>query len=266
MAQYRKEIRAGRYRMVTAYTATKRSDNQKSRAEKKNHASKAQRLINERNSRIALTCIIAANFMDSDTAFFVTTTFDNDHYPEYKKTSEYWSFCCNEAKLYMKRLRRLTNNRSSVLRYVYSVGVGECGRWHIHMLIDGVTAEDIRDAWGRGAVDYHNLFAEKNWAISRDWYIRSNNVNPAAIAKYFMHNASSRLVGAHPWHASKNCERPGIGKTTRISDSDSIEPPDGSEILDRESTSLVYSTFRFVEYIEPHKDPFSCKTRGRRKK
>lgn len=207
--------------------------------------------MNDRNSRIALTAIVAANFSDSPTAFFVTPSFDAAHYPTFAKKSEYWAFCCAEAKNYVKRLRRLAKRRGGDIKYVFSVGVGEGGRWHFHMLIDGATAEDIRDAWARGDVDYHHLYTDRKWITARDWYSLADNVNPVAIAKYMMHNASCRLVGQHPWHVSRNCTRPKPAPATVISDNASIEPPEGAEVLDRETTETLYSAFQFVEYIEP---------------
>lgn len=264
MARYMKRIRGGRYNIVTSYPVTTRWDGPKARAEKKNHTAKAQQLVNDRNSRIALTAIIAENFADSPTAFFVTPSFDAAHYPAFGKKSEYWAFCCSEAKNYIKRLRRLAKHRGGAIKYVYSVGVGEGGRWHFHMLIDGVTAEDIRDAWGRGGVDYHHLYTDTKWVAMRDWYCKVSNVNPVAIAKYMMRNASCRLVGKHPWHASRSCVRPKAEPATIIPDNASIEPPEGSEVLDRETSETLYSSFRFIEYIEPKPATASRHHRSRR--
>lgn len=211
-----------------------------------------------------MTAIIAENFSDSSTAFFVTPSFDGEHYPRFTKKSEYWAFCCNEAKNYIKRLRRVAKRRGGVIKYVFSVGVGEGGRWHIHMLIDGATAEDIRDTWARGDVDYHHLYTDRKWISFRDWYSQANNVNPVAIAKYMMHNASCRLVGQHPWHVSRSCTRPKPAPATIVADNTSIEPPEGAEILDRETTETIYSAFQFIEYIEPRPIAASKKRRKRR--
>lgn len=264
MARHMKTLKAGRYNLVTTYPVITRKDCFKSRAEKKNHTAKAQQLVNDRNSRIALTAIIAENFSDSPTAFFVTPSFDETHYPTLSNTSEYWAFCCAEAKNYIKRIRRIANRRGGNIRYVFSVGVGEGGRWHFHMLIDGVTAEDIRDAWGRGDVDYHHLYTDTKWISDRDWYCKADNVNPVAIAKYMMHNASSRLVGKHPWHVSRNCSRPKAEPARVVTDSTSIEPPEGADVLDRETSETLYSLFQFIEYIDPKPAAASKRNRKRR--
>ena len=99
-------------------------------------------------------------------------------------------------------------------------------------------------------VDYHHLYTDRKWISDREWYSKANNVNPVAIAKYLMHNASCRQVGKHPWHASRNCIRPKADPAVIVPDSTSIEPPAGAEVLDREDTATMYSTFRFIEYIE----------------
>lgn len=265
MKRYRKILRGGRYTIVTTYPVITRWDCPKARAEKKNHSSRAQRLVNDRNSRIALTAIIGENFSDSPTAFFVTPSFDAAHYPNLPNNSEYWSFCCSEAKLYVKRLRRIAKKRGGDIKYAYSVGIGEGGRWHFHMLIDGITAEDIRDTWGRGGVDYHQLYTDTKWVAAREWYCKADNINPVAIAKYLMHNASCRKVGKHPWHVSSTCVRPKVEQATIIPDSTSIEPPEGAEVLDRETSQTMYSFFQFIEYIEPRAATAPRKRRRRHK-
>lgn len=251
MARYYKKLKAGRYCAVTAYSRIGRNDCPKARSEKRNHASKAQQNLNSTNSRIAFTAIIALNFADSKTAFFATLTFDDAHYPSFERKSLYWNYVVKQADNYIVRLRRLAKKRGAILKTAYSPGIGEKGRWHLHMLIDGVTAEDIRDAWGRGDVDMHHLYADSHWLISRDWYNKkTKNVNPVAIAKYMIGNANCRNVGQHPWHVSRSCTRPKAERATLIDDNCIIDFPDNADPLDKKKESTMYSTFIFLEYIE----------------
>lgn len=254
MSKVKRIMRAGRLRRVCTYSRATRYDNERARAEKKKASSMAQQKINDRLSVMQLAGIIALNFSDSKTAHFVTLTFDEAHYPKFAKASEYWNYCCKEADNYIKRLRRLARRRGQNPFTVYAPGLGDDGRWHIHVPIDGVTAEDIRDAWGRGNVDYHNLYTDKKYVSSKNWYSEADNVNPVAIAVYMVHNARCRQVGKHPWHASKNCLRPAFDKPVTIPDAESIEPPEGSEILDRGSTTTLYSSFEFIDYILPQQE------------
>lgn len=256
MARYYKKLQAGRYCAVTAYSRIGRNDSPKARSEKRNHASKAQQMLNDTNSRIAFTAIIALNFADSETAFFVTPTFDAEHYPLFLKRSQYWSFVCKEADNYIVRLRRLAKRRGCILKTAYAPGRGEDGRWHFHLLVDGVTFEDIRDAWGRGNIDFHSLYGDVKWMSDRQWYNKkTKNVNPSAIARYMMDNASCRSVGQHPWHVSRSCARPKVERATVISDGANVDFPEGAEALDKKTEGGMFSSFVFLEYIEAAQQP-----------
>lgn len=238
--------------MAIAYSRPTVKDSQQARSEKKKHSTAARKLLNDKASRLQLTAIIAKNFADSQTAFFVSPSFDDGHYPQSGKTSEYWDYCIREAKKYISRLNYLVKKRSESLHYVYCPGIGSDGRWHIHMLIDGCTAEDIIAAWSLGDVNYHRLYADAKWMTDRDWRNRkTKNINPVAIAKYFLSNANCRLLGKHPWHASKNCVRPIVHPAKVIHDSKDIQPPEGAEILSYDKTETLYSSFECYEYILP---------------
>lgn len=251
MSKTYKLYQSGRYCVAVAYSNISRKDSPKARAEKKNHSSAAQQVVNDKNSCRKLAGIVAANFADSKTALFVTPSFDDDHYPQFEKASEYRAYCLKEARNYLERLKYLIKKRGGVIKYAYSVGVGEGGRWHFHALIDGATLEDCATVWNQGDVDAHRLYGETKWITDREWSSKVSNVNPVAIAKYLISNARSRNLGQHPWHASRNCEKAQLVETKTITDGASIEPPDGSEILDRENTATVYSNFQFIEYILP---------------
>lgn len=252
MSKYYKYLQSGRYCMAVAYSRPTQKDSQRARSEKKKHSTKARQLLNDKASRLQLTAIIAQNFADSKTAFFVSPTFDDNHYPKYIKQSEYWDYCNREAKKYIARLNYIVKKRGKELRYVHCPGIGSDGRWHIHLLIDGCTAEDIVAAWTLGDANYHRLYADKKWMTDRDWRNKkTKNVNPVAIAKYFLSNASCRILGKHPWHASKNCERPVVQPAKVIHDSTDIQPPEGAEILSYDKSESLFSSFECYEYILP---------------
>lgn len=252
MSKYVKTRRAGRYCMAVAYTRPVKKDNDTARGEKKKHSTKARQLLNDKASRLQLTAIIAENFMDSDTAFFVTPSFDCEHYPEFRKQSEYWNFCCKEAKLFLERLRRLAKKRGDSIRSVFCPGIGEGGRWHLHILVDGCSAEDLRDTWGRGGIDYHRLTDRKFLQDpNRQWYDKQlGGANPIAIAKYMMRNAACRQLGKHPWHASRSCKRPTVEPARVMQDKTAILP-DYAILINLEENNTMYSSFSMVEYILP---------------
>lgn len=263
MSKYYKQMRAGRYVFATAYSRPTSKDSPTARAEKKNHSTMARKMLNEKASRLQLTGIIAENFADSQTAFFCSLTFDDAHYPQLSKQSEYWALCHRQGKNWLDRLKYVVTPRGGFIKYVFCAGIGKGGRWHIHALIDGCTAEDLQATWTLGNIDFHNLYSERRWGQDRQWRSRKGgNVNPVAIAKYMMRNASCRPLGKHPWHASRNCKRPTVEAARVIRDDTCIEPPEGSEILTKEKHEGMYSQYVVFEYILPevntshrHKSP-----------
>ena len=68
--------------MAIAYSRPTVKDSQQARSEKKKHSTAARKLLNDKASRLQLTAIIAKNFADSQTAFFVSPSFDDGHYPQ----------------------------------------------------------------------------------------------------------------------------------------------------------------------------------------
>ena len=59
MAKYFRSIQAGRYRCDYTYSRVSRYDSDKARAEKKRASSAAQKVVNDKLSRIQLTGILA---------------------------------------------------------------------------------------------------------------------------------------------------------------------------------------------------------------
>lgn len=255
--------RAGRYVKVIAYDSIRKNDCPQSRREKKNHSSKAQQELNARNSRAKLTAIIAEHFMDSPTALYLTLTFNPEHYPEFERQAQYRAWCIREMKNYVKRMQYWAKKRGMVLKAVYWPDVGdENGRWHFHMLVEGISPEDARAVWGKGNFDFHHLYADTKWVSDREWSTKKKNVNPVAIAKYAMGNVSHRKLGQHCWFHTRSCTVPKPDASVAIRSEQSIEPPEGCEILNQERVETMYSSYVMYEYILP----MPKKTRRRKSK
>lgn len=247
--------RAGRYVKVIAYDSTRKNDCPQARREKQQHSSRAQRELNARNSRAKLTAIIAENFIDSPSAIYLTPTFDNDHYPTFERGSQYREFCVKVMKNYVKRLQYWAKKRNHVLKAVYWPDIGEQGRWHIHMLIDGIPLADALALWTMGDCDHHYLYSDTKWVSDRDWYTKKRNVNPVAIAKYAMGNASNRKLGQHCWFHTRSCTVPKAAASVMIQNERTIEPPEGCEVLGKEIIETTYSRFVMWEYLLPMPKP-----------
>lgn len=252
MAKYFRSIQAGRYRCDYTYSRVSRYDSDKARAEKKRASSAAQKLVNDKLSRIQLTGILAETFIDYSDSYFVSLTLDELHYPVTPRKSEIRAVMERHAPNYIERLRYQAKKRGVEVYSVWWLGIGEEGRYHIHCVLRGPSWEDIRDCWQLGNVDFHNLYADHEWAAGRDWWSpATNRANPVQIAKYAMQNANERPVGKHPWHASRNCKRPKAQPARIVPDAASIDPPDGAELLDKIDHSTVYGAYTVVEYILP---------------
>lgn len=255
MSRYYKSLQAGRYCMAIAYSRPTLKDTPKARAEKHRHSSRAQKQLNDKASLLQLTAIIAEEFSDSHTAFFVSPTFDEAHYPDFEKQSQYWDYVVREMNKFIDRLRRLAKKRGQDLKCVRSPGIGKGGRWHGHMVIDGVTQEDLVACWQLGGIDCHRLYSDTGWLSDREWYSKGSGVNPVAIAKYMMSNAACRLIGKHPWYATRNCRRPAVTPARVVHDATAIDPPDGAYILTQERVETLYSSYIFIEYLLPDNRP-----------
>ena len=256
--------RAGRYVRVVAYDSVRKNDCPKARQEKKLHSSRAQKEVNLRNSLAKLTTIIAENFIDSPTAIYLTPTFDDDHYPTMARGSQYREFVLREMKNYVNRMQYWAKKRGAILKAVYWPDVGEKGRWHIHMVVDGITLEDALALWPKGDCDHHYLYTDAKWVSDRDWSTKQKNVNPVAIARYAMGSAAARKLGQHWWFHTRSCVVPKPDAAVSIRDEKSIEPPDGCEVLNKEIVETTYSRFVLWEYLLPTAKPKrQRKQRGR---
>ena len=246
-----KTIAAGRWRFSVAYRKRIKTDSPKARNAKIQHSTDAQRILNRRLSHVGLTGIIANTFADSPDSQFVTLTFDSGHYLATDKESELFDYAYKEAKLFLQRSRRLTARRDQEMHSVFVIGGGNNVRFHIHVVLDTLTGEDLRALWDRGNVDYHRLDVRQEDPMKWDFVRDNGNVDPAQIAGYLMENAACCPLGKHPWHASKNCQRAETLETYEIDDNVPIPAPDDADIITEERKSNAYSEFRILECILP---------------
>lgn len=262
MAKYVRTFSAGDYRYSYSYSRVNKNDSAKVRAEKRNHTAAAQKQVNDRMSRIQLTGIIAENFAGSASAYFVTLTFDAEHYPHDGRRSACKAYAEKQANLYLERLRYQAKKRGSDIKRVFCVGMGELGRYHAHLCVDGIDGETIRDCWGMGNVDYHLFSGDRDWLSDRDWLTPTKVVNPVAVARYMMGNGADRAVGQHPWHASRNCKRGSFSAAELVPDSRPLDPEETAVILDKERTEGQYSAHQYIEYLVPGAAPVRNRRRS----
>lgn len=246
-----KVIGAGRWRFAVAYRKRERTDSPKARQAKTQHSCDAQRILNKRLSHVGLTGIIANNFADNPAAKFVTMTFDKDHYPDTDRESELFDYAYKQAKLFLQRAKRLTARREQELRTVFVIGGGNNVRYHVHVVLDCLTGEDLLALWQRGNIDWHCLESRQDDPMKWDFVRDNGNVDPAQVAGYLMENAACCPLGKHPWHASRNCDRAETVEQFEILDGAPIPQPDDADVVNCETKQNAYSEFKILELILP---------------
>lgn len=253
MSKRRRKLSCGRYAAEYVYSRITRYDCPKARSEKRHHTSQVQQALNDKNALIYNAAVIAGTFLDDASSLFVTLTLDDAHYPAAIRAGECWRQIGRMRDNYITRLQRLAKRRNVTFAYGWSPGVGDGGRYHIHMLTRGLSPEDICTVWGLGNVDYHYLAADAAFLAGRDWCCRgTRDVNPEAIARYLINNAKPlRKLGGRLIHFSRSCTRPTVGDPKPVPDGYRLDPPAASTICDERSENTMYSSFAFVSYMLP---------------
>lgn len=250
MSKRKRTLACGRYVAVYLFNRVTRYDCPKARSEKRHHTSQVQQALNDKNAMIYNAAVIAGTFLDDASSMFVTLTFDDDHYPQSDKAGGTWKAVHKQLINYIARLQRLAKRRRSDFAYTWSPGIGDKGRYHIHMLVKDLTAEDMVSVWGLGNVDYHSLYHDLVFINGRDWACSSGEVNPERIAHYMINNAKPlRKVGGRLIHFSRSCTRPKATVSAPVPDSYRLEAPEGTVTCDQRFEDTMYSSFAFVSYL-----------------
>ena len=140
-----KEIRAGEQMDVEIYPEFRRSEREQIPDEaKKARQRKAQRNLNEKNSRKECERTINANFGNDD--IWGTLTYTDDNMPNSMKEAQH------DMTLYIGRLNYERKKMGlAKLRYVYVTECSDKGRWHHHFVCDGdMGLEAVEEKWKKG--------------------------------------------------------------------------------------------------------------------
>lgn len=180
-----KTIKAGDQFEVEIYPSFTRKQLKELKIKKKNN--KAQKNLNNRNSRKRIERLINANFNDDD--LFITYTYDNKHLP---KTLE-------EALKNIKNfIRRVNYKRKKEglpkAKYIYITEFSEDKkiRVHHHLLIDGALSMDILESmWKFGRRNNARRLAKDEFGLT-------------GLAKYL----SKDPKGNKRWCSSINLSKP----------------------------------------------------------
>lgn len=165
--------------------------------------------------------------------------------------------------------RRVRDNlyRRILYRYpsakVYIVyGQGKStGRFHLHMLIDGVPADEIGKIWGRGSVIDIKPLREHNYYKDKDGKLVDHGQDYTGLANYLFNHWRPEF-GGHRWKASRNCKQPEPEAPTQAVREYSPEHPPvaprGYVIVEARATQYGYQYYKYV------RQPDKIKRNGRR--
>ena len=157
------------------------------RGKKRSKSRAAQQALNDKNRLKNLVRMVNANFTEKD--FFVTLTFSDDNIPETPQ----------EARRFLKNyLARLRRKCTSPAQFKWLAVLELDGRYHFHVLLAGVSADDISEQWCHGIC-----------SISR---LRKIDGAFTALAKYYGKHGKKQngehIDGCKTWTGSRNLVKP----------------------------------------------------------
>lgn len=238
----RKKVKtAGRLQRVVIYTPPTKWDTPQAQREKRGHSTEARKRMNDKTAKGNLMMLLAANFTPQD--LFVTLTYCNACLPNRRQD------VLKDIRKFIAIIRALRKARGETLRYIYVIEHkhGE-GRYHVHIVINisrGNDFEEIRSLWTHGEVIEIQTLSE--WASP-------GNPGYKAIAEYMAKESGDRPLGCRMWTGSTNLLKP-IEESYWVSDNETIDPPKGSTIIEREEKVTEYGSYSYCEYILPEKKP-----------
>lgn len=183
-----KTIRSGKLFEVEIYPVFKKKGDIPSPKVERNN--KAQRNLNEKNSKKKFIRIVEANFGEGD--FWLTLTYNNGSYPGTRGKAE------RDIANYLKRVNRKRKRLGlQNAKYVYIIewGEGEDGiRCHFHLIIEGGIGRDELEGMWKFAVikDSSRLYPNEDGLVGLCEYLADKK----------------RGKGERRWRSSKGLKKP----------------------------------------------------------
>lgn len=192
MPYIRERCEAGGTVEIRKYYAPRFGVKGEKRMKRSKPSEETVRKANLRRAEKELRLLMNTNFDKS--SWSITLTFKIQPTLEHLKES---------VTKYVRKLRDIAKRKKATLKYIYVYGIGKKRR-HAHMIVSGLPADVIADAWTEGHMSQTKIYTE----------------NLRELASYFIKNAeNSREImkkeGIKPgrrWNASRNLEKPKIKK------------------------------------------------------
>ncbi len=213
------------------YSCPEPKDNARARAERSKATSKAQKRVNQNNSKIKLAMLIGGNFSHDD--LFITPTFSPENLPAtYTELQE-------KVRKFYDSLRMVRKKQGKETRYIYAPHHTDKVRWHIHGLINAVGPEDwetIKSLWTWGYVHIKQI---KDTVYS----------TPDAMAGYLIGGWTDRPNSARAWCASTNLKKTVAVTYREHNQSARLELPMNCEKCERDSWETIYGSYEYISYF-----------------
>lgn len=191
----------------------------------------------QRIARRAFARKINATF--SPQSLYITLTIDQDHEAH---TYEDVEAIVNP---FWRRLRRLNNDAQMVL----VKGRGKnTNRFHIHMVSNGITEEQIKEKWTAGKVAAISHLREHNYYDGVD-----HGRDYTGLANYLFDHWTPEQGGRH-YKGTKNLCDPEIEAATEVkrnySEKNPPKAPKGYKLVSVKTTRYGYMCFKYVKVNE----------------
>ncbi len=201
--------------------------------ETKKQAKEINKINSERNLRWEMN----NNFKAGD--IHCVLTYKKENRPKTRQLAH------RDIRNFLIRLKRKNPN----IKYIYTTVCGRTGKVpHHHIVISGVTAEELQKAWG-------------NVGMARSTFLyKTNGVNDfAELAAYFIKQTekdSTRPKNARRYTSSKNLKPPKIVRRIISAKKwrDNLKTPEGycqieKQEYDNDIINVTYNLWRFVKII-----------------
>lgn len=190
--------------------------------------------------------LINANF--SPTSLYSTLTFDMED--EVHTVRE----CKRERDNYY---RRLTYKYPDARIYlVYGKGK-HTGRFHLHMISDGIPEEEIGKLWGRGSVLDVKPLRKHNYYKDESGQLVDHGQDYTGLANYLFGHWREEF-GGHRWKASRNCRKQEAETPTEaVREYSPKRPPvapRGYVLVEARATKYGYQYYKYVRTPDVDED------------
>lgn len=198
--------------------------------------------------------LINENF--SPTSLYSTLTFSRED-----EVHTVWE-CKRERDNFCRRLLRRYPEAKIYLVY----GKGKhTGRFHLHMISDGVPAEEIGKIWGRGSVLDVKPLRRHNYYKNENGQLVDHGQDYTGLANYLFDHWREEF-GGHRWKASRTCRMPEAETPTEaVREYSPKRPPvapRGYVLVEARATKYGYQYYKYVRI--PEEDGRSRKRTGHR--